>query len=393
MKVMSINARNSSIHFTLYEMDPESVLAEGVFDRIGMDGSNTLIKYRNNRITQEIALESYQDAVRLLLEKLIDLRILSSLDEIRGVGHRIVQGIDHYQSSMIVTDELLQELEEMKDFAPLHTSGELKCVKAFREALGETPMVLVFDSAFHQTMIPSTYLYPVPYEWYEKYGVRKYGFHGTSHRYIAEYVSEILGRDSFKLISCHLGEGASICAIRDMKCVDTSMGFTPLSGIMMNTRSGDVDPSIIPYVMEKEGKNASEVVDDLNKVSGLLGISEYSNSMNDILARSDEGDEKALLAKEMYIQRIVDYIAKYYVLLGGVNALAFTADIGENCVPIRREICERLACLGVKIDLDQNNIKGEFVNISTNDSSFDVFVIPNHEELMIARDTYNLINR
>ena len=250
---------------------------------------------------------------------------------------------------------------------------------------------MVFDTAFHQTMDEVSYLYPVPYKWYKEYGVRKYGFHGTSHRYITDSVRDILGREDFKLISCHIGNGGSICAVKDMKCVDTTMGFTPLAGIMMGTRSGDVDPSIIPYVMEKEGKNIGEVLNDLNKNSGLLGLSEFSSDMRDILAKCDEGDERALNAKSKYVRRIVDYIAEYYVLLGGADAIVFTAGVGENCVSIRREICEKLSCLGVKIDLDKNNITREKVKLSTDDSKIDVWVIPTDEELMIARDTLNLI--
>ena len=232
-----------------------------------------------------------------------------------------------------------------------------------------------------------------PYSWYEDYGVRKYGAHGTSHRYIAETVKELLGKDDFRLISCHIGNGGSITAIKDGKCVDTSMGFTPLAGIMMGTRSGDIDPSIIPYVMEQEGKNASEVIDDLNKRSGLFGMSEYSSDMRDILEKCDQQDEKAIVARDKYVRRVVDYIAQYYVLLGGADVIVFTAGVGENSIPVRRQICEELACLGVKIDLDKNNVRGEVVKISTDDSSIDVYVIPTDEELMIARDTLHLINR
>ena len=266
-------------------------------------------------------------------------------------------------------------------------------IKSFKEVLPDTLMVAVFDTAFHQTMDEEAYLYAVPYKWYSDYGVRKYGFHGTSHRYIAESVKKILGKENFKLISCHIGNGGSICAIKDMKCVDTSMGFTPLAGIMMGTRSGDVDPSIIPYVMEKEGKNAGEVIDDLNKYSGVLALSGYSNDLRDVVLQCDENNPRAVLAKNKYVRRIVDYIAQYYVLLGGADVIVLTAGVGENNVPIRREICEKLSCLGVRIDLDLNNVRGETIKISTPDSKIDVYVIPTNEELMIARDTLNLVNR
>jgi len=392
MKIISINAGSSSLKFSLYNMDDNSVIASGLFERIGIEGSNYYIKFGEEKVQEEIELLNHIDAVKVLLDKLVTLNIISSLEEIDGVGHRVVHGKDKYSKSVIITDEVIEDLIEIKEFAPLHNPANVLGIKAFREVLPEVLMVAVFDTAFHQTMSEEAFLYPVPYRWYKDYGVRKYGFHGTSHRFITDSVRDILGRDDFKLISCHIGNGGSIAAIRDMKCVDTTMGFTPLAGIMMGTRSGDVDASIIPYVMEKEGKNASEVIEDLNKNSGLLGLSEYSSDMRDILAKCDEGDLKAIGAKNKYVRRIVDYIAQYYVLLGGVDVIVFTAGVGENSVPIRREVCERLACLGVKIDLDLNAKRGETVRISTPDSAISVYVIPTDEELMIARDTLKFIN-
>ena len=391
MKILSINSGSSSLKFSLFDMKDESVIASGNFERIGIDGSFYTIKYNGEKIVQEIELSTHTDAVNILLDKLVALEIIKSLDEIDGVGHRVVQGKDIFSESVLVNDEVIEGLESIKDFAPLHNPANNLGVYAFREVLPEVPNAVVFDTAFHQTMDEVSYLYPVPYKWYKEYGVRKYGFHGTSHRYITDSVRDILDREDFKLISCHIGNGGSICAVKDMKCVDTTMGFTPLAGIMMGTRSGDVDPSIIPYVMEKEGKNIGEVLNDLNKNSGLLGLSEFSSDMRDILAKCDEGDERALNAKSKYVRRIVDYIAEYYVLLGGADAIVFTAGVGENCVSIRREICEKLSCLGVKIDLDKNNITREKVKLSTDDSKIDVWVIPTDEELMIARDTLNLI--
>lgn len=393
MKIISINAGSSSLKFSLFNMDDESVIASGLFERIGIEGSNYTIKFNGEKITQEVELATHVDAVNILLDKLTDLNIISSLDEIHGVGHRIVQGKDIFTESVLINDEVMEKLDAIKGFAPLHNPANMLGIEAFRKVLPNVPMVAVFDTAFHQTMDKSTYLYPVPYSWYEDYGVRKYGAHGTSHRYIAEIVKELLGKDDFRLISCHIGNGGSITAIKDGKCVDTSMGFTPLAGIMMGTRSGDIDPSIIPYVMEQEGKNASEVIDDLNKRSGLFGMSEYSSDMRDILEKCDQQDEKAIVARDKYVRRVVDYIAQYYVLLGGADAIVFTAGVGENSIPVRRQICEELACLGVKIDLDKNNVRGEVVKISTDDSSIDVYVIPTDEELMIARDTLHLINR
>ena len=393
MKIISINAGSSSLKFSLYNMNDESVIASGLFERIGIEGSKYTIKFNGEKISQEIELNTHIDAVKVLLDKLVDLGIIHSLDEIDGVGHRLVHGKDKYSESVIITDEVVEDLEKFKCFAPLHNPANILGINAFREVLPNVPMVGVFDTAFHQSMDATTYLYPVPYSWYQDYGVRKYGFHGTSHRYITSMVKNILGKDEFRLISCHIGNGGSITAVKDGKCVDTSMGFTPLAGIMMGTRSGDIDPSIIPYVMEQEGKNASEVIDDLNKKSGLFGISEYSSDMRDILERCDLQDEKAVIARDKYVRRVVDYIAQYYVLLGGADVIAFTAGVGENSIPVRRQICEELACLGVKIDLDQNNKRGEVVKISTDDSSIAVYVIPTDEELMIARDTLDLINR
>lgn len=393
VKIISINAGSSSLKFSLFDMSDERVIASGLFERIGIDGSSYTIKFNGEKIQQEIELVTHTDAVKVLLEKLVDLEIIQSLNEIHGVGHRLVHGKDKYQQSVIITDEVVKDLDEFKEFAPLHNPANILGIEAFREVLPEIPMVGVFDTAFHQTMNEETYLYSVPYKWYSEHGVRKYGFHGTSHRYITETVKGLLGKDQFRLISCHIGNGGSITAILDGKCIDTTMGFTPLAGIMMGTRSGDIDPSIIPYVMEKEGKSASEIIDDLNKNSGLVGMSEFSSDMRDILEQCDLQNEKALNARNKYVRRIVDYIAQYYVLLGGADVIAFTAGVGENSVPVRRQICEELAALGIKIDLELNNKRGETVKISTDESLVDVYVIPTDEELMIARDTLSLINR
>ena len=391
MKIISINAGSSSLKFSLFDMSNESVIASGNFERIGIDGSFYTIKYKGEKISQDVILDTHTDAVKILFEKLISLGVIKSLDEIDGVGHRIVHGGSKYSTSVLVDDKVISDIIECKDFAPLHNPAHILGINAFREVLKDVPMSVVFDTAFHQTMDEVCYLYPVPYGWYRDYQVRKYGAHGTSHKFITETVKDILGKEDFKLISCHIGNGGSICAIKDMKCIDTSMGFTPLAGIMMGTRSGDVDPSIIPYVMEKEGKNASEIIEDLNKKSGLIGLSEFSSDMRDIVSKCDEGDEKAILAKNKYVRRVVDYISQYYVLLGGADIIVFTAGVGENNIPIRKEICDRLACLGIKIDSAANNVRGETVKISSDDSSSLVYVIPTNEELMIARETLNLI--
>lgn len=393
MKVLSVNAGSSSLKFSLFDMANNNILASGVFERIGIEGSTFTIKFNGEKIVQEVELNNHVDAVNILIDKLISLDIIKSLEEINGIGHRVAHGKDYFDKSTIINDSVLEKLRGVKDMAPLHNPANLLGIEAFEKVLPNVVQVAVFDTAYHQSMDEVSYLYPVPYSWYKDYGLRKYGFHGTSHKYIAREAKKLLGRDNYKLISCHIGNGGSICAIKDGKCVDTSMGFTPLAGIMMGTRSGDVDPSIIPYIMEKEGKNASEVIEDLNKKSGLYGMSEFSNDMRDILARCDEGDHRALVAKEKYVRRIVDYIAQYYVLLGGVDMIALTAGVGENNKVIRKEILDKLECLGVKISDEANEIVGEEIKLSTKDSKILVYVIPTDEELMIAKDTYNLINR
>ena len=393
MKIIAINAGSSSLKFSLFNMDNETVIASVQFERIGIEGSFLTIKFNGEKIVQELDVPDHSVAVSILIDKLTDLEIIKSLYEINGVGHRFVHGKDLFDKSVIINDEVLEQLKSLSTFAPLHNPANILGIEAFRKALPDAINVAVFDTAFHQSMDEETFIYPVPYRWYEELGVRKYGFHGTSHRYIAIEASKLLGKENFKLISCHIGNGGSICAIKDSKCVDTSMGFTPLAGIMMGTRSGDVDPSIVPYVMEQEGKNAGEVIDDLNRNSGLFGVSERSSDMRDVLQGCEEGDKNSILAKNKYVRRVVDYIAQYYVLLEGVDAIVFTAGVGEKNTLIRGEICDKLACLGVKIDPEANKIVGEVVKISSDDSKIDIYVIPTDEELMIARDTLDLINR
>ena len=390
MKIIAINAGSSSLKFSLINMDDESVIASGVFERIGIDGRYT-IKFNGEKYTEDVSLKSHVDAVNILLEKLIGLKIVNSLDEIEGVGHRVVQGKDVFDKSVIVDDEVMEKLESIKHFAPLHNPANMLGIEAFRKALPNVPNTVVFDTAFHQTMDPVEYMYPVPYEWYEKYGIRKYGAHGTSHRYITETMADILKTDKFKLISCHIGNGASITAVKDGKCVDTSMGFTPLAGVMMGTRSGDVDPSILPPVMEAENKDINDIINDLNKNSGVLGLSGISSDMRDLETACNEGNEKAILTMKKYVRRITDYIAEYYVLLGGANVIAFTAGVGENSPLVRKMVCENLSCLGVEIDEEKNNVRGKQTEISTPNSKVKVYIIPTDEELMIARDTLELI--
>ena len=393
MKIMSINAGSSSLKFSLFEMNDNSLIASGYFERVGLANSFYTIKFNGEKISEEVDMPNHKVAVEILLDRLISIGIIKDLKEIEGVGHRLAHGSTKYKESVLITDEVIKDLRSLTELAPLHIPANILGIEAMKAVLPNVPMVGVYDTSFHQTMDPVSYIYPVPYEWYEKYNIRKFGFHGTSFRYICREIPRLLGKENYKAIICHIGSGGSICAIKDGKCVDTSMGFTPLAGIMMGTRSGDIDPSIIPYVMEKEGKSASEIIEDLNKKSGVLGLSQMCSDMRDLVSACDEENTQAIITKNKYVRRIVDYIAEYYVLLGGCDILVFTAGVGENNIAIRREICEKLSCLGVKIDLDLNNIRGEEAKISTDDSSILVYTIPTNEELMIARDTLRLMNR
>ena len=393
MKIISINAGSSSLKFTLFDMTDERVIASGLFERIGIDGSKYTIKFNGEKVSQEVDLPSHVDAVNILLDKLTDLNIISSLDEIHGVGHRIVQGKDIFTESVLINDEVMEKLDAIKGFAPLHNPANMLGIEAFRKVLPNVPMVAVFDTAFHQTMDKSTYLYPVPYSWYEDYGVRKYGAHGTSHRYIAETVKELLGKDDFRLISCHIGNGGSITAIKDGKCVDTSMGFTPLAGIMMGTRSGDVDPSVIDYLIEEVGMDMHEVINMLNKESGVYGISGVSVDFRDIEAEAASEDERSILALDNFHYLVASYIARCAVAMNGFDILTFTAGVGEKGQDSREAICEYFEFLGLKIDKEFNQtIKGKEAEITAKDSKIRVFVVPTNEELMIARQTLKLVN-
>ncbi len=391
MKIMSINAGSSSLKFSLFEMNTKECIASGYFERVGLDGSFYTIKYNGEKIREEVAMPNHTVAVEVLLERLISIGIISSLDEIDGIGHRLVHGGDKYKTSVMITDEVVEDLRKYSDLAPLHNPANILGIKAVRKALPNVPMVGVFDTAFHQTMEKKEYIYPVPYEWYTNYGVRKYGFHGTSHCYISKQIPRILGRDTYKAIICHLGSGGSISAVKDGKCVDTTMGFTPLAGIMMGTRSGDIDSSIIPYIMNKCDMTVDEVMNDLNKKSGFLGISGVGSDFRDIYAGVVAGNERCKLAFDKYVKTVVNYIAQYYVELGGCDILCFTAGLGENASEARLAIMEKLACLGVKVDLEKNQIRGEEVKLTTDDSSIICYSIPTNEELMIALDTLSLI--
>lgn len=393
MKILSVNAGSSSLKFQAYEMPEEKVLISGVFERIGIEGSFYTIKFNGEKIKKEVLLETHKDAVRILTEELINYGVVNDLSEIEGVGHRVVHGGSKYADSVVITEDVKEVLKDLTPLAPLHNPANLIGIEAFEEVIPNALEVGVFDTAFHQTMDQANFMYAVPYEWYTNYSVRKYGFHGTSHKYISEKMNEILGTTNTKLITCHVGNGGSISAVLNGKCIDTSMGFTPNAGIMMGSRCGDIDSSIVQYIMSETGMSAKEVDTALNKKSGLLGISTISSDCRDIEAGIKNGDEKCSLALEMYIRKIVEYIAKYYVELGGVDAIVMTAGTLENSIPIRSEIVKRLECLGIKLDEERNNVRGEIAKISSDDSSALVYVIPTDEELMIAKDTYNFINK
>ncbi len=394
MKIISINAGSSTLKFSLFNMDTKDVIVSGSFERVGMEGSFYTFKYDGNKVKIEAELSDHGDAVRTLLEKLVDLKIVDTLEEIDGIGHRVVHGGDKYSSSVMITDEVLEDIIGFTDLAPLHNPANAVGIKVFKEALPRTPMVAVFDTAFHQTIGKERYLYPVPYNWYREYGVRKYGFHGTSHRYVSLKMQEYLNKQDLNIITCHLGNGASCAAIRDGQSVDTSMGFTPNSGLMMGTRAGDIDSTIIPFVMEKEGKSVGEIMNDLNKNSGLYGVSEFSSDARDIEQAIAEGKEQSILARELFTNSIVKYVAQYYVELGRVDAICFMAGIGERDPGVRALVAEKLAAFGIKLDIEAN-IKafGEFCRITTKDSKIPMFVVPTDEELMIALDTLEIINR
>lgn len=391
MKIMSVNAGSSSLKFSLFEMNNEECIASGYFERVGIEGSFYTIKFNGEKIKEEIDMPNHVVAVEVLLDRLVSLGIISSLDEIDGVGHRVVHGGDKYNKSVLINDYVMEDIKKYAELAPLHNPANIAGIEAIKKALPNVPMTAVFDTAFHQTMDKVQYIYAIPYEFYEKYGIRKYGFHGTSYSYVSKKLAEVMGREDIKAIICHIGSGGSICAVKNGKCVNTSMGYSPLDGVVMGTRSGSVDPSIVTVIMDKEGLNASEVIDIFNKKSGLLGLSGISNDCRDVEDGVKSGNERCVLAIDKFVQSVVNYIATYYVELGGIDALVFTAGIGENGPEIRSQIVEKLECLGIKIDADKNNVRGKLTDITSDDSKAKVFIIPTDEELMIAKDTLTLI--
>ena len=390
MKILTINAGSSSMKFSIIELPEEKELINGYFQRIGLEGSFYDVKLNGEKLHRDLDLPNHLVALECIKKEIVELGVVSSLDEIDGIGHRLVHGGEKYKESVIIDDEVLATCEKFKKLAKLHMPSMLACIEASKEAFPNTPMVAVFDTAFHQSMEPVNFMYALPYEWYTKYGVRKYGFHGTSHRFINREISEIMGRNDLKVISCHIGSGASVCAIDAGKVVDTSMGFSPITGIMMGTRPGDVDPSVIEYMMDEAGMEIEQVMTALNKQSGTQGICGKSDS-RDIEAGINAGDEKCILAQDMYTWKVANYIAMYNNILGGADVIVLTAGIGENSKGTRQDIIDRIASLGVKIDEKLNDFRGEIRKISTEDSSIPVYVLPTNEELMIALDTYELV--
>jgi acetate kinase len=391
-KIIAINAGSSSLKFQLFEMPSETVLTKGLVERIGIKDSVFSITVNGEKQTEVADLADHAVAVKILLSKLTDLGIIDSLDEIEGIGHRVVHGGEIFSDSTLITDETLKQMEELSELAPLHNPANIVGIKAFREVLPNVVSVAVFDTAFHQTMPEKSFLYSLPYEYYEKFGIRKYGFHGTSHKYVSERAAEILGRpiEHLRLISCHLGNGASIAAIEGGKSIDTSMGFTPLAGVAMGTRSGNIDPALIPYIMEKTDKSVDEVLDVLNKKSGILGISGISSDLRDNIQAEKEGDERAKLALDVFASRIHKYIGSYAARMSGVDAIIFTAGIGENSSEIRERVLKGLEFMGVYWDPSLNKVRGEETYISYPHSPVKVIVIPTDEEVMIARDVVRL---
>ena len=397
MNILVINCGSSSLKYQLINSETEGVLAKGLCERIGIDGMLTYQPEGGEKEKSEIAMPTHTEAINAVLAALTNEKsgVIKSLSEVGAVGHRVVHGGEKFTSSCLINDESMKAIEECNDLAPLHNPANLIGIRACQELMPGVPMVAVFDTAFHQTMPDVAYTYGIPYEYYEKYKVRRYGFHGTSHSYVSKRTAEIVGKpyDQMKIIVCHLGNGASISAVNCGKSVDTSMGLTPLEGLVMGTRSGDLDPAIIDFVGKKEGLSLDEMNEVLNKKSGMLGISGVSSDGRDLEAAAETGNKRAQLALDVFDYRVIKYIGAYAAAMNGVDAIAFTAGIGENNIKMRKDVCSSLTYLGVKLDEEKNNVRGEERIISADDSKVEVWVIPTNEELLIARDTVEIVNK
>lgn len=394
-KVISVNAGSSSLKFQLFDMPKEEVLTSGIAERVGLDMGVFTIKVNDQKITKELPIKNHKVAVELLLEALVEHKIVADLNEIVGAGHRIVQGGAYFSSSVVVDEDTVKKVDELAELAPLHNHAHLTGYFAFKEALPNIEHVFVFDTAFHQTMAPEVYTYALPYEWQTDYRVRRYGAHGTSHQYVAQRCAEVMQKDikDLKIITCHLGNGASITAVEGGKCVNTSMGFTPLAGIMMGTRCGDIDPAIVLYMMNKTGMSTAEMDTTLNKKSGMLGISGVSSDARDVEIAAANGNQRAILTQNIYVNRIVNVVGGYFMQMGGCDAIVFTAGLGENDAKIRQMVCAGIAKgMNLKINEELNaKVRSKEIMISTEDSKVQAWIIPTNEELVIARDTYHLL--
>ena len=387
MRILTLIPGESSLKYSLYNTENELPVTNGMFERIGLEGSKYSILYNDEEIIEEIEIQDFDIAINILLDKLVSLDFIHNYEDINCVSHKILHGREIYKNSTIITKDVV---EDLKSFVEIYEeiNINIKCIEAIWDKFESVTQVGVFDTGFYMDMEKDNYLYSVPYEWYEKYSIRKYGFFGIKNRYITNKVKELIGKDNYKLVSCLLGSDTCISAIKDGKCVDTSMGFSNLDGAIMGTRSGTIDPTIITYIMEKEGKNALEVLGDLNTQSGVLGLSEFSSKLSDIM---ENLNEKTTIAKNMYIRRIVDYISSYYMLLDGIDVIVLSGNVGINNIDIRRELLSKLEILGIKIDVEKNNHVDEVIKISTDDSKIQVYVIPSEEESIILDDTLNLV--
>lgn len=396
MKILVVNCGSSSLKYQLIDMDGEKLLAKGNFERIGEQEAFVTHKVNGEKYVIKAPVMNHQDALKIVLEQLVhkDYGVIKDLSEIDAVGHRVVHGGELFSESVKIDEEVIEKIDACSSLAPLHNPAGILGIRACQSAMPGKPMVAVFDTAFHQTMPKENYLYPIPYEYYEKYRIRKYGFHGTSHQYVSKRCAEIIGKpiEELKIVTCHLGQGASICAIDGGKSIDTSMGLSPLGGIAMVTRSGDLDPSVVTEIMERDNLTAKEVNTLLNKKSGLYGITGLNPDFREIELASYENDKpKAKVAIELFTKTIAQFVAKYAVSLKGIDAIVFTGGIGENQINIRKKICENLEWMGLEIDLDKNNVRSEETKISTNDSKVLAYVIPTDEEMVIARDTKRIV--
>lgn len=398
MNVLVINCGSSSLKFQLIDSISEKVLAKGLCERIGIDGSRiSYTPFDGEKEERETPMPTHNEAIKNVIDALVneDTGVIKDLSEVGAVGHRVVHGGEYFSQSTLVTEDVIKKIEECSDLAPLHNPANIIGIRACMKAMPDTPNVVVFDTAFHQTMPPKAYLYAIPYEYYQKYKIRRYGFHGTSHSYVSKRVAQIMDKpyDKLKTIVCHLGNGASICAVENGKSIDTSMGLTPLAGVAMGTRSGDVDPGILEVIANKDNVSLQEVIEILNKKSGILGASKVSSDFRDITKAIEEGNEIAKNALEVFANTVVRFVGSYVAEMNGVDAIAFTAGVGENNQLVRKIVCEHLGYLGVTLDEKANEVRGEEKMISTPDSKVKVFVVPTNEELAIARETLELLSK